>query len=140
MAVTIDDIKALVPPVDGKPTDAQYTAALDTATLIRTEQLTGVSGCTMSEERLDKITIYLGAYFIEPVANAAAGIPAGGLRRDRLGESDQSYFGPGDDATGYATSKWGQLAMALDTCNILAGSMANNGLKAQFRVVGGERS
>ena len=140
MAVTIDDIKALVPQVDGKPTDAQYTDALETAQLIVSEQLTGVVGCDMSPARLDKITKYLAAYFIEPVANMEAGIPAGGLRRDRLGESDQSYFGPGDDVSGYATSKWGQLALALDVCGILAGSLANNGLKAQFRVVGGERS
>lgn len=138
MAVTLNDVKLVYP--NSGLSDDQLQAALDTAELIVSEQLTNVPGCTMSSERLDKITVYLTAHFADASSNAQSGIPAGGIKRDKLGDSDQSYFGPGDSATGYSTSRWGQLAMALDTCGILASSLANNGLKAQFRVVGGERS
>lgn len=140
MAVVIDDVKKVFPPVGGVPTDAQYTAALETAQLIADEQLTASTTCTMSSARIDKITVYLAAHFTEATKNAADGLPAGGLKRSKLGEADESYAVPENTLMGYQSSKWGQLALALDTCGILSASAANNGLKAQFRVVGGDRS
>lgn len=140
MAVIVDNVKAVYPQVGGSPTDAQYTAALETAKLIAAEQLTASTTCQMSSERIDKITIYLAAHFLEATNNASAGLPAGGLKRSKLGEADESYATPDATLTGYQTTRWGQLALALDTCGILASSVANAGLKAQFRTVGGERS
>lgn len=140
MAVTVDDVKKVYPQVNGSPSDDQYTAALETAQLIADEQLTASTTCKMSPERIGKITVYLAAHFLDATANAAVGLPAGGLRRSKLGEADESYATPEASMTGFQSSKWGQLALALDTCGILNASIANNGLKAQFRVVGGERS
>lgn len=140
MAVTIDDVKAVFPPLSGSPTDDQYTAALETAQLIADEQLKTSTTCTMSDARIDKITVYLAAHFLEATKNAGEALPAGGLKRSKLGEADESYAIPDSTLTGYQSTRWGQLALALDTCGILAASMSNNGLKAQFRVVGGDRS
>ena len=140
MAVTIDDVKKVVPQVDGIPTDDAYTYALGTAQMIVDEQLRASTTCKMSDARYDKITVYLAAHFVEPTANSASGLPAGGLRRSKLGEADESYATPEASMIGYESTRWGQLALALDTCGILASSTANAGLKAQFRVVGGERS
>ena len=133
MAVTLADLKLIYP--NSGLSDDQLQVALDTAQMIVSEQLTGVSGCSMSPERLDKITLYLAAHFAEGSANAAQGMPAVGLKRSKLGEADESYAVPVETASGYQTTRWGQLAMALDTCGILANSTTNNGLKAQFRVV-----
>jgi hypothetical protein len=132
MAVTIADITKIFPTT---LTNDQLQFALDTAQMIVSEQLTGVSGCNMSTDRLDKITIYLAAHFAEGTANAAEGIPAVGLKRSKLGEADESYAVPVESLNGYNTTRWGQLALALDTCGILAGSLANGGLKARFEVV-----
>lgn len=137
MAVTIDDVKKVLPSPPANLSDDQYTLALETAQLIVSEQLVGVADCNMSQDRLDKITVYLAAHFAEPMSNSADGMPSGGLKRSKLGEADESYFGPAnDDGTlGYRSTRWGQLAIALDTCGILAGSTANAGLMAQLRVV-----
>lgn len=140
MAVTIDDVKKVVPQVNGSPSDDAYTFALETAQMIADEQLRASTSCKMSDARIDKITVYLAAHFVEGTANAADGLPAGGLRRSKLGEADESYVTPTGEMTAYQSTRWGQLALALDTCGILAASVSNNGLKAQFRVVGGERS
>lgn len=124
MAVTITDVKKVY---KGTISDPDLQVALDTATLVVTEQLT----CGMSVARLDKITVYLTAHFAEMTETSGAGQP-GLLRRSKLGEADESYAVPVDSADFYRSSKWGQMAIALDTCN----GLINFGqLPAQFRVV-----
>jgi hypothetical protein len=123
MAVTLDDVKAVYK-TDLSDEDLQI--ALDTAELVVSEQLT----CTMSQERKDKITIYLAAFFADATADSAAGNP-GTLRRSKLGEADESYAVAAVPGGGYYANKWGQLAIALDPCNKLSGL---GKLPAQFRV------
>ena len=132
MAVTISDLKELYP---SNLTDAQYTDALDTATVIVDEDMR--PNCAMSNERYDKITLYLAAHFASITASSVDGSSTGGaVRRSKLGEADESYAVPADTEFGYNSTRWGQMAIALDSCGILSGIIANKGLKAQFRIVG----
>lgn len=129
MAVLVDDVKDVY---KGNISDADLAIALETALMVVNEQLK-VTGCNMSQERLDKITIYLTAHFAEATALSGSDQP-GLLRRSKLGESDESYAVPTDTNTaGYASTRWGQLAIALDTCNILISNAT--GFKAEFRVL-----
>lgn len=133
MAVTIDDLKALYVATPAL-TDDQYQMALDTAEMVVNEDLK--PKCPMSEERYDKITLYLAAHFAE--LNAIVGLGggvSGAVTRSKLGEADESYAAPAEGSWGYNSSRWGQMAIALDQCGILAGTQANQGLKAQLRVV-----
>ena len=129
MAVTVADVKTIY---KGTISDTDLGVALDTAIMVVNEQLK-VTGCNMSQDRLDKITMYLAAHFAETTALSGSDQP-GLLRRSKLGESDESYAVPTDTNTaGYASTRWGQLAIALDQCNILISNAT--GFKAEFRVL-----
>lgn len=132
MAVTIDDLKKIY--TSSSLTDDQLEEALSTAQMIVDEDIR--PNCAMSEERYDRITLYLAAHFAS-ITESNSGGNAGALRRSKLGEADESYAAPPDDAFGYEATRWGQMAIALDKCGILSGQAANKGLKALFRVVGG---
>ena len=133
MAVTIADVKVLYS--SSGLSDTAITEALDTASLIVDEQLR--PNCVMSEDRYDKITKYLACHIMSISASAEGGSPSGGaLRRDKLGDADQSYAVPDGADFGYQSTRWGQMALALDTCGILANASTNKSVKAQFRVVG----
>lgn len=117
-----------------------YTTTLDdtalgvhlaTAQLIADEQL---ASCGMSQDRIDKIIVYLAAHFAELSTWSAAG-ESGPLKSSRLGEATDVYAIPNTADTGYgfASSRWGQMALALDTCGVLRN--ASGPLPAQFRVV-----
>lgn len=134
MAVTPADVKAIYPAA-ASVSDAIIQDAIDTAEMIVNEQLR--PNCPMSEDRYEKITLYLACHILSLTIASQGGSTSGGaLRRDKLGEADQSYATPPNDAFGYNSTSWGQMALALDTCGILAGDVANRGLKARFRVVG----
>jgi len=130
VAVTLADLKALYP---SALTDPQYQTALDTAEMIVTEQLR--PSCPMTEARYDKVTLYLAAHFASVTANFTAG-NSGALKSQKIGAASESYATIGEGEYGYSTSPWGQAAIQLDTCGILAASGANKGLKALFTVVG----
>lgn len=127
MAVTVADVRKVY---TTDLEDSILQVHLDTAELVVSEQLT----CGMSQERLDKITIYLTAHFAEASDLQAAGLP-GQVRRSKLGDADESYAVPQaqEGVSGYMTTRWGQLAIALDTCNALL-TTGNGKLKAQFEV------
>lgn len=134
MAVTIADIKAVYSPARDRADD-EIQPFLDTALMVVNEQLR--PNCPMSEDRYDKITIYLTAHFMSISDSANGGNVSGGaLRRSKLGEADESYATPAESEFGYNASRWGQMALALDTCGVLAASQANKGIKARFQVVG----
>jgi hypothetical protein len=136
VAVTIDDIKAVYPPARDR-TAEEIQPFLDTALMVVNEQLR--PNCSMTADRYDKITVYLTAHFMSISDSAGTGSNAGGaLRRSKLGEADESYDNPTQEAYGYNFTRWGQMAIALDTCGILIGSTTNRGLRAEFRVVGGK--
>lgn len=127
MAVTITDVKKVY---KDSISDEDLTVALETAELVVSESL---AGCGMSTDRLDKITVYLAAHFAQFTAESDQGLP-GTLRRSKIGDSDESYAVPtaSDMHSFYRSTRWGQLAIALDTCNVLT---TQGVLPAQFRVV-----
>lgn len=122
MTVTVNDVKTVY------PTTEDLSGYLRTATLIVSEEL---SNKGLTTARLDEITIYLTAHF------ATIGLDQGGLRRKRMGESDESYKTPGDKDLGLKSTLFGQQAILLDTSGTLAvvGSSAQT-LPALFTVVG----
>jgi hypothetical protein len=121
MAVTVDDVKAIY------PTNQTLTGYLTTANVIKNTQLLDKG---LDPTQLDQVTIYLAAHF------AVIGLEQGGLRRKRMGEADESYKTPGDFDVGFASTRFGQMAMLLDTSGTLAGMASNNKLPALFQVVG----
>lgn len=125
VTITTEDVKKVY---KGGISDDDLQVAIDTALLVVNEQLLG---CNMSQERLEKIAVYLSAFYADATATSGAGLP-GVLRRQKLGDADESYAVPLDSAEYYKSSKWGQLAISLDQCNIL---ISQGTLPAQFRVV-----
>src|SRR5690606_29361340 len=101
--------------------------------MVVNEQIIGTAcGIQMSDERASKIAIYTAAHFADISAAAEAGAP-GPIKTDKIGESSTTYAVADQNDAGYNQTRWGQLAIALDTCNILVSAPK---LKAQFRVVG----
>lgn len=134
MAVTIEQIR-LIYTTD--QTDDQLQAALDTANLVVTEQLR--PNCQMSESRYDMITKFLAAHFASMSRDYGSG-DAGPLKSQKIGQATETFATRGDEDYAYNGTPWGQQAIALDMCGILAGVGANKGLKAELRVVGGSKS
>jgi len=99
---------------------------VDTAHLLVDTYLVGGT-CQHSDEILKKIELYLAAHF----ASLSAG--EGTIRYAKVGDAAESYDTDhlGD---GLRSTRYGQTAIMLDTCGILA-NMASAGLKAEFRVV-----
>lgn len=131
MSTTVTDLRKIY---TSTKTDADLQVYLDTAILVVTEELTGVSGCSMSQDRLDKITLYLAAHFADVSTFGESG-QAGPLKSSKTGEATEVYVSTPAEYTGYMLTRWGQTAMSLDTCGILIGNTTNKGLKAQIRVV-----
>lgn len=105
--------------------DAGLLPFVTIANLIVTENL---SDCGLSESRKDLIADYLAAHFLN-VSDRA------GVVRKKLGEADETYDDGKTAMNALASTPYGAQAIILDTCNILAALLANNGLKAQFSVV-----
>lgn len=122
MTVTTDDVKKIY------PTESDLSGFLRTANLVVTTQL---SGKGLDSSVTDEITIYLTAHF------ATIGLDKGGLRRQRLGDGDESYKTPGDKDLGFKSTLYGQQAMLLDTTGTLASMGASaQSLPALFTVYG----
>lgn len=122
MAVTSNQVKAII------VTTIDNTAPFITvAQNLADEELAGKG---LSGERIDSIVLYLSAHFVCLTEEF------GGLRRSRLGESDESYRVPGEKDTGLASTRFGQNALMLDTSSTLASLSTNKGLKALFTVIG----
>ena len=120
MAVSDADVKAII------DTDRDTQPFINTATLIVTEEL---SGKGLSSDRLDAITLYLSAHFVCVTEER------GGLRRSKLGDADESYVVPSSNEVGFASTRYGQQAMILDTTGTLANVSAGAKLRARFTVI-----
>lgn len=122
MAITEADVKKIY------PTDSDLSGYLRTANLVVTSQL---SDKGLDSSIQDEIAIYLTAHF------ATIGLDKGGLRRQRLGDGDESYKTPGDKDLGFKSTLFGQQAMLLDSSGTLASMGANSQtLPALFTVFG----
>ena len=130
MTITVDDLKSLYATTRS---DEELQVFLDIALLVVDEDLR--PNCVMTEDRYDVITRYLALHFLAISDMAASGSSSGGeLKKSKLGESEETYEVMPTDLGGFQSTKWGQLALALDKCGILM-SLQIPKLKAQFRVV-----
>lgn len=123
MTVTAAQLRKLVEVPDDKA-DLDLQPFLASAALIRSEDLAG-SG--LSSNRLDQIELYLAAHF------AVVSLEFGGVVMSKQGGSSETYRAPEAKATGLATTRFGQLALSLDTSGTLQKSMST--AKANFSVV-----
>lgn len=118
------ELKAIVDVASG---DSVQTF-LDSANLIVTEDLAS-SG--FSAARLKQIELYLAAHFL------TVSVERGGLKAYKIGDTTETYQTQAGE--GFATTRYGQQALALDTSGILLG-MSTNKPRALFRIVGDRRN
>lgn len=127
MAITVAQLKTVYgQPLDTRWTDQELgffiTTAAEIVTVIPSE-----SG--LSTERLELIQLYLAAHLLTISAEY------GGYRSQDIGEGSEEY--PEYPNNGYASTRFGQMALNLDSSGKLAESQDNaKGVKkAQFRVI-----
>lgn len=121
------------------PTDADVKALIDTnrdtspfiavANTVVTENL-ATSG--LSDQTKSNILLYLAAHF------TCITEEMGGLQESRIGGlagTSERYRTQDPKAVGFATTRFGQTALSLDSSGTLAAIGANNGLKALFSVI-----
>lgn len=125
MATDVDAVKLVYPWPPNKPEDA-IDAAIADAGLIITEEL---SGTGLSPARMNLIHKYLAAHLLQLA-------DGGELRRQRVMEVDESYVASPNDQGSLGSTRYGQLALGLDTSGTLAAAGASGGLKARLEVVG----
>lgn len=106
-------------------TDDQLNPASEAAYLIVTEDL-AASG--LSDTRLDSINLNLAAHF------ASVSVERGGLTYQRIGQSEERYQTLASDVWGLMATRFGQIAVQLDTTGTLAG-LTGKPLKARFEIV-----
>lgn len=122
MAVTDADVKRVIDTI--RDTSSQIVTATALA-----DAILPTSSWAHGSGLRDEIIKYLAAHFVALVEEN------GGLRRSKLGDSDDSFKTPGDKDTGLAFTRYGQQAMLLDVTGKLAAVSSNKGMKARFEVV-----
>lgn len=122
MSVSADDVRRIY---ESGKTDDDIDGFIADATLIAETIPSG----SISDDRRDKIILYLTCHLL------VLSEDNGGLRRQKMGDSDESYVTPDTKMFGYSSTRFGQLALSLDTTGSLAASSSNQGVKAEFRVV-----
>lgn len=123
MAITDSQVKALI------DTARDTTPFITVAQNIVSEDLAGKG---LSSTRLNDIALYLAAHFVCITEEM------GGLQESRIGGlagTSERYRTQDPKAVGYATTRFGQMVLTLDTSGTLAANGANNGLKALFSVM-----
>jgi hypothetical protein len=119
---TDSDVRAYV----DVPADVVTTSYINVASVVSEAYL---SGKGLSEPILTQIEIFLAAHF------ATLAVERGGLTREQQGQSSQSYQMLSTRQTGFASTRFGQQAIALDASGTLA-AVGSTHLKAIFEVVG----
>lgn len=126
MSVTDSQVKAII------DTDRDTTSFITTAQLVYDEEVATAASeqsRTVSADRQDQIVLYLAAHFVCITEER------GGLRRSKMGDSDESYKAPGNNDVGLASTRYGQMAMMLDPTSTLSSLSAGAKLKARFSVI-----
>ena len=98
--VTDDQVKEII------ETDLDTTPFIDTATIL----VDDLVGKCLSDEKLEKIELYLSAHFVTLQERV--------LKSDEFGDSKEEYFA--DIGKGLDSSNYGQTAKVLDTSGCLA--------------------
>lgn len=134
MTVSVADLVVLYPSAAGRPVE-EVQVFLDQALLIVTES--APASCVMSAQRKDLIVKYLAIHFLSLAPSDTADVSGtgGAVKQSKLGEASESYETAPMELTGWNSTRWGQMAVAIDPCGFLIAMTANAGLKAQFRVV-----
>ncbi len=115
------DVKALI------DTNRDTTPFITTATLLVTEDLASQA---FSDQRYFEITKYLAAHF------CCITEELGGLTYSRMGDAIEKYRDPPTkNDFGLGTTRFGKMAMSLDSSGTLAALTANDGLKARLSVI-----
>lgn len=125
MAATTSSVRVLLGSDYNDVDLASIAPHLSAAELVVSEDL-AVSGLT--PERKELIVNFLAAHF------AVISFERGGLTRQKVGESTDTYKEGSNSDRGYLMTRFGQQAVALDTSGTLALN-ANPTQKAEFRVV-----
>lgn len=106
-----------------------YDVFINTANTVVNGNLLGLTP-PYSEDMLKQIETYLAAHF------ATLATERGGLRKQQIGESSETYTSISEKFMGFLTTRFGQQAVALDKSGTLAEmAAAGSVLKAEFRVV-----
>lgn len=125
--ITVTDLRTVYTTTKNDATLAPFVVL---GNMIVNEQLR-VNGCSLSDDRYKAIAEYLAAHYADS-SMPDSGDPAP-LKSEKIGDATDTYAVPDQTQAGYMTTKYGQLAIALDTCNILVSAPK---LKAKFEVVG----
>ena len=119
--VGADAVKEIIP--TDLADDVVLTNMIDTANLFVD---THIAASGLTDAILTKIELYLAAHFV------ALTEERGGLLESEFGDAREQYadvYGKG-----FGSTRFGQLALSLDSTGTLAG-LGTGELKAQFRVV-----
>lgn len=131
MTLCVDDVRAMY---NSNRTDGEIQMFIDDASLIVNESV--LPKCSMTAERSALITKYLTLHLMTLADTNTSGVTgSGALKSQKIGDASESYETAGFETPGFNSTRWGQMAIAIDPCGTLAGLQTNNGLKAQFRVV-----
>lgn len=120
MSVSNEQLQALI------ETNRDTSVFINAAQILVDQMLASKNlSCDVS----DQIVLFLAAHF------AVLSEESGGLKRTKLGESDDSFRVPGEKDTGLKSTRFGQQAMIFDYTGTLAALNTNGGLKARFELV-----
>ena len=117
MTIADVDVKRII------DTNRLTTEFIVTAELIVSEDLAGQG---YSAARIDQITLYLAAHFV------ALTEERGNLTKHQKGDALEEYAM--ELGSGFASTRYGQQALNLDTSGILK-TQTSKALQAQFRVI-----
>ncbi len=119
--VQATEVKEIVP--SSIPDDVIVSSMIANATLVVDEALLSAG---LSADRLKMIELYLAAHFV------ALTEEGGGVVESEFGDSRDQYADIYGD--GLSSTRFGQMALALDSSKLLANTTSAK-LSAQFRVV-----
>lgn len=126
MTITASSVKLLLGNEEyADIADSEFDPHIAAAELVVSEDLVD-SG--LSVDRKQMIGTFLAAHF------ALLTFERGGLIRERVGDSSSAYKPGSESDRGFALTRFGQNAIALDTSGTLA-LRANTTQRAEFRVV-----
>lgn len=127
MAITVAQVRqiAKLPAATFLPDD-NVTNYINAANVVYGDIPASASGA-WSTEKQDLVKLYLAAHF------AVISEEYGGLAQQVVGESEERYQTMEGRDNGFATTRFGKTAIALDNSGTLAASAAKP-LKANFRV------
>lgn len=117
MPVTGDNLRALT---GTTRLDVELALFMQQGQLVVDEQLIGRTNPALSPATLNSIALYLSGHFY------VLSVEGGGITYARSGMSEERYKSFGYDTYGFMTTRFGQMACALDTSGILAKMSTKN--------------